>query len=70
MNSFKTIQHVNVCTMTSQSSLLWLPGTWPLPNKLWDTLKAKIYHKLSKGKGPFSVANVDPYTVSIIIISH
>ena len=47
----------------SQPDLLWLPGTWPSPNKLWDTLKAKIYHKQSKREKPFSVSNPDHYKV-------
>ena len=55
------------CAVTSQSSLLWLPGTWPSLN---NTLKAKIYHKQSNRKGPFSVSNPYPYTVSLIILSH
>ena len=34
------------------------------------SLKAKIYHKQSKGKRPFSGSNPGPYTVFLIVIGH
>ena len=67
INSINPFICVKFGTVTSQSSPLWLLGTW---SSLNNALKAKIYHKQSKGKRPFSVSNLDPYTVFLIIISH
>ena len=66
INSINPFICVKFGTVTSQSSPLWLPGTW---SSLNNALKAKIYHKQSKGKSPFSVSNPDPYTVFLIIKS-
>ena len=67
INSINPFICVKFGTVTSQSSLLWLPGTW---SSLNNALKAKKYHKQSNRKGPFSVSNPVPYTVFLIIISH
>ena len=67
INSINPFTCLKFCNVTSQSSLLWLPGTW---SSLNNTLKAKIYHKPSNRKGPFSVSNPVPYTVFLIVISH
>ena len=67
INSINPFICVKFGTVTSQYSLLWLPGTWPSLNNLWDTLMVKIHHKQSNGKGTFSVSNPDPYMVFPIV---